>query len=206
MTLSRILRSMVPCLVLTLALAWVPRAHAETSRPGSGIDACMLNVTVTGCGTIVKRPDPPPCGTVEVYVFPCGGSHFVGWSGDVSGSANPLIITLDGNKSITANFGLVGVPAGAAVTEFALGAISPTPTPGKARIAFALPREARIRVSVVDLQGREVATIVEGVYPAGRHEVVWNGRGSRGAPAAGVYVVRMQAPGRSFARRMVVTR
>ena len=104
MTLPRILRSMVPCLVLTLALAWVPRAHAETSRPGSEIDACMLNVTVTGCGTIVRRPDPPPCGTVEVYVFPCDGSQFIGWSGDVSGSANPLTFTLDGNKSITANF------------------------------------------------------------------------------------------------------
>src|SRR5436309_2238775 len=104
MTLPRILRSMVPCLVLALALAWVPRAHAETSRPGSGIDACILTVTVTGCGTIVKSPDPPPCGTVEVYVFPCDGSQFIGWSGDVSGSANPLTFTLDGNKSITANF------------------------------------------------------------------------------------------------------
>ena len=30
--------------------------------------------------------------------------HFVSWSGDASGTANPTTITMDGNKSVTANF------------------------------------------------------------------------------------------------------
>jgi uncharacterized repeat protein (TIGR02543 family) len=33
------------------------------------------------------------------------GYHFTGWSGDASGTANQTIITMNGNKSVTANFG-----------------------------------------------------------------------------------------------------
>jgi hypothetical protein len=173
------------------------------------INTYMLDMTVVGNGAVERSPDLPSYShgtTVELTAMPKAGDAFIDWSGGASGTNNPLIITMDSDKSITANFGLVSVSAGAAVTEFALGAISPTPTPGKARIAFALPREARIRVSVMDLQGREVATVADGVYPSGRHEAVWNGRGTRGALPAGVYVVRMSVPGRSFARRMIVTR
>ena len=32
------------------------------------------------------------------------GYHFTGWSGDASGTANPTTVTMNGNKSVTANF------------------------------------------------------------------------------------------------------
>jgi len=32
------------------------------------------------------------------------GYHFTGWSGDAGGSANPITVTMNGNKNITANF------------------------------------------------------------------------------------------------------
>ena len=32
------------------------------------------------------------------------GYHFTGWSGDASGTGNPTTITVNGNKSVTANF------------------------------------------------------------------------------------------------------
>jgi uncharacterized repeat protein (TIGR02543 family) len=32
------------------------------------------------------------------------GYHFTGWSGDASGSANPITVTMNGSKNITANF------------------------------------------------------------------------------------------------------
>jgi uncharacterized repeat protein (TIGR02543 family) len=37
--------------------------------------------------------------------MPDPGWQFNGWSGDLSGSANPLAITMDGDKTITATFG-----------------------------------------------------------------------------------------------------
>lgn len=41
---------------------------------------------------------------VEVTAVPDAGWEFVEWQGDLSGSANPITITIDGNKSITAVF------------------------------------------------------------------------------------------------------
>ena len=42
--------------------------------------------------------------TVSVRAIPNPGYEFTGWSGDVSGTSNPLSITIDSNTSITAQF------------------------------------------------------------------------------------------------------
>ena len=42
---------------------------------------------------------------VSVTAVPNSGYQFNGWSGDASGRANPVTITMDRDKSITANFG-----------------------------------------------------------------------------------------------------
>ena len=41
---------------------------------------------------------------VTLTASPKSGYQFNGWSGDASGFSNPLTITMDGNKTITANF------------------------------------------------------------------------------------------------------
>ena len=42
---------------------------------------------------------------VQLTATPAGGWNFDFWSGDASGNTNPLLVTMDANKSITANFG-----------------------------------------------------------------------------------------------------
>ena len=64
----------------------------------------------------------------------------------------------------------------------------------------------RVRLSVVDVLGRETAVLVDGVRPAGRHELRWDGRGRRGAAPTGMYFMRMEAAGRTFMKRFVMTR
>lgn len=45
--------------------------------------------------------------TVTLTAVPTqGGSVFTGWTGDASGSVNPLTVTFDGNKTIGAEFGI----------------------------------------------------------------------------------------------------
>ena len=44
--------------------------------------------------------------TVQLTATPATGYHFTGWSGDLSGSTNPVTVTMDANKTITANFAI----------------------------------------------------------------------------------------------------
>src|SRR5207249_7492766 len=71
------------------------------------INTYTLSVTTAGSGTVAKSPDQPTYnhGTVvQLTASPAAGWHFVSWSGDASGTANPLSVTMDGNKSVTATF------------------------------------------------------------------------------------------------------
>jgi hypothetical protein len=60
---------------------------------------------------------------------------------------------------------------------------------------------------VYDLSGRRVTTLASGASAAGEREVVWNLTDDGGAAVPpGVYIYRLQTPGASAARRLVVAR
>ena len=76
-----------------------------------------LNTTVSpsGGGSITANPTPNCGGTqynpgtiVQLTAAPVAGYSFLSWSGHASGSTNPINVTMDGNKSVTANFDLIG--------------------------------------------------------------------------------------------------
>jgi hypothetical protein len=103
----------------------------------------------------------------------------------------------------------VTIPVGVGVSDgpaagFALHPVRPNPSAGMADIDFTVGREARIRITVVDLAGREIATLAQGVRPAGRHRVSWNGKAGRGHASAGMYFIRYEADGNTLVRRFVV--
>jgi hypothetical protein len=90
------------------------------------------------------------------------------------------------------------------VTAFALSPVLPNPTHGGGRMSFALPRAARVHLSMLDVQGREVLVLANGEYVAGRHSVSF---GARAPIAAGLYFVRLRvANGPTFTRRLAVAR
>jgi subtilisin family serine protease len=81
-------------------------------------------------------------------------------------------------------------------------AVWPNPVVREATVEFALPVAGEVRVTVQDVQGREVAVLADGRFAAGRHRASWRDAGTR----SGVYWVRYRAAGIERARRMVFTR
>jgi photosystem II stability/assembly factor-like uncharacterized protein len=97
-----------------------------------------------------------------------------------------------------------GAPAGVADERGKVGGlvldVFPVPLREVGEIHYTLARRGAVRLGLVDLLGREVATLVDGVQDAGGHAVGVDAAGM----AQGVYFLRMQYEGRSIVRRIVV--
>ena len=99
-----------------------------------------------------------------------------------------------------------GVDGGAPVTTFALGAVRPNPSSGAVQFGYQLPRAADARLSIIDVQGREIALIAGGTVAMGRHMATWTGATAGGQAARGLYFVRFSAGGKVFTRRFALIR
>ena len=82
--------------------------HGDTNITANFMqDQYTLDVTIEGFGSVAIDPVQATYiyGTEVTLTATADPSwRFVGWSGDASGSDNPLIFTIQGNTSITALF------------------------------------------------------------------------------------------------------
>lgn len=95
--------------------------------------------------------------------------------------------------------GLAGVP-----TICFLERSRPNPFAGSTVFRFGLPEDQWVRLAVYDVQGRNVAMLVDRAYPAGVHTAAWEGTDSDGRPVAGgIYFCRFTAGSYSATHRVV---
>jgi hypothetical protein len=94
-----------------------------------------------------------------------------------------------------------GSRAGPGPTDEArlLGAI-PNPVRGSSTVRFRVPSRGPVHLSLLDVAGRRVRTLEEGVRGEGWHEIPW----SREGLVAGVYFLRLRAGGRQETSRVVL--
>ncbi len=89
--------------------------------------------------------------------------------------------------------------------EFYLAPAYPNPFNPATVIAYGLPEAAPVRLSIYNLFGQEVIRLVEGVQPAGRKQVHWNGRNQNGnTVSSGIYLIRLNAGAHQFIRRVML--
>lgn len=79
----------------------------------ANFEVATYTLTTTAVnGTLSKNPDQPTYShnsEVILTANPDTGYEFSSWSGDATGTDNPLTLVMDSNKSVTANFTLIPV-------------------------------------------------------------------------------------------------
>lgn len=129
--------------------------------------------------------------------------------------ANTVCLTLRGPGgvvvgqdcfTITVIAGQLGV-GGDPQPAFALARSTPNPARGTSSISWSLPRAGQARLTVYDLSGARVRTLVDGPLPAGQGSATWYGDDERGQRVrAGAYFYSLEFEGQRLSRRMVIVR
>ncbi len=100
-------------------------------------------------------------------------------------------VTSSGTKIEHGPFQL-GEAKGGALVHMAAGA--PNPFKGRTSISYAIRDSRSVNLSVYDVRGRLVTTLVNAQQSAGSYTATWGGHTDGGTPvASGVYVIRLQA-------------
>jgi hypothetical protein len=86
-------------------------------------------------------------------------------------------------------------------SDFLIAKSYPNPFNPTAVISFELAVSQRVRVTVYDLLGREVATLADGVFPAGQSQVQFN---PGTAASSAVYFYKVNAGDKSVTGKMIL--
>ena len=154
----------------------LPRLEARVEKHPPWID-----FTGGRTNTVALAPDS----TAEIeLLFDVGRSLPAGTRGEVE------IVLANGSREVLRKtIALVG----AAPDHFELSQNYPNPFNPSTTISYQVPRASRVSITVYDLIGREVKSLVDEVRDAGSYEVPFDA----GGLATGMYIYRMQATGAS---------
>ena len=89
--------------------------------------------------------------------------------------------------------------------QYAISQNYPNPFNSQTVIEYALPEKANITISIYNILGRKVQTLVDKTQSAGNYRVVWDGRDAGGEEAAsGIYFYGIKSEKYSTARKMLL--
>ncbi len=89
--------------------------------------------------------------------------------------------------------------------SFELSQNYPNPFNPTTTIKYFLPEVANVELTIVNIMGQTVRTLVSAMQAPGEHAVTWDGRDQSGVPvSSGIYLYRMNAGDFSQTRKMVL--
>lgn len=91
--------------------------------------------------------------------------------------------------------------------SFHLHQNQPNPFNPTTTIRYSMQTAGPVTMTVYNLLGQEVRTLVSGRKAAGDHLVQWDGKDRQGAPvASGIYFYRLESEGKSLVRKMLLVK
>ncbi|MCP4632913.1 MAG: T9SS type A sorting domain-containing protein [candidate division Zixibacteria bacterium] len=81
----------------------------------------------------------------------------------------------------------------------------PNPFNASTTIEFDLPRPSQVTVTVYNLLGENIRSLVDGDESTGKHAIIWDGKDASGKPvASGVYFYRFEVSDHSETKKMLL--
>jgi hypothetical protein len=136
--------------------------------------------------------------TVAVLPFSISDPTAVSVAGVVlAGKDSKLIVK---SEAVLSNEPIEELP-----TAFGLEQNYPNPFNPSTDIRFSVPQAGNVKITVYDLLGSEVCTLVSGQFEQGTQVVRWDGKDSRGnSLSSGAYIYRMEAGTLVQTRKMLL--
>ncbi|MBN1466888.1 T9SS type A sorting domain-containing protein, partial [candidate division KSB1 bacterium] len=118
----------------------------------------------------------------------------IGWRG-IDAKESPVSVIPHADVLITALFETVsGVAQKTESDRIVMRNAYPNPCNAETTIEFYIGKEQDVQLSVFDVRGRRVKTIIAGRIAAGQHSFSWDGLNDGDkAVASGVYFLRLRA-------------
>lgn len=91
--------------------------------------------------------------------------------------------------------------------DFSLSQNLPNPFNPETQISYGLPKDSWVKLSIYNIRGQKVKTLVDGFEAAGHKVVIWDGTNEEGEQvASGVYFYRLDAGEFTATKKMVLLR
>ena len=116
--------------------------------------------------------------------------------------ARPLVLELSGELNLDAAKGSDSRPQ-----RFSLSQNYPNPFNPRTSIRYALPQDAEVRLTIYNILGQKVATLLDEPQSAGFKAVWWDGKDAEGDEvSSGVYFYRLTAGEFSEIKKMMMVK
>ncbi|HTY08123.1 MAG TPA: C25 family cysteine peptidase, partial [Candidatus Edwardsbacteria bacterium] len=163
--------------------------------PVDSVVVCLVSPRRTGLAAAAAD-------TAQVAVTDAAGR--ASFTADAAGSGDLRLLLRWDRNGYTIHEDTIRVAAPAA---FTLLPNAPNPFSGATAVRYNLPWDAAVDISLYNLLGQKIRTLVAGAVRAGYHTVTWNGTNQQGGRlASGVYFCRFSTPWSSQVQRMVLIR
>ena len=168
---------------------YAPNSDGDTQidiDPPTGIQCATQGVYVDYC---YKNQDFSNNGGTSSFIYPLGRVLFADLDADGLTPPEGTLVRFLTEKVVVGNeqdLPTEGLPQG-----YSLLPVYPNPFNPRAVVPFVVPEAGHVRLTLVDILGHEVVTLLDGQVAAGRHEAVLDS----GHLASGVYLVRLEAEG-----------
>jgi len=147
---------------------------------------------------------------VTLMAKPNNGYVFTEWSGDLTGNQNPTSVLMTQNKIITALFKQVisSIDAqGSLPEQTKLGQIYPNPFSNETTIPFELKEASHLKISILNILGQEVCTMINKQLAPGKYTIPWDGRDKNGNRVTdGIYFCQMESEPHSIQVEKIIFR